>query len=389
MNFCFINPSISKRPEIYGLAKHLPKKYNITILQPSNKMRSGEICLSENIHVKHIPSTFAQLSDAVVTLPFMSRWLEELLSLIRSKKCDLIHICDYEYLTAILPIFVKRKYYVPSTIVNDALIGVVDYFFGTPLIDLLAKSYTYVLGIKILKSYDKIVFLHSKLAQKSKELGLPRKKIEVIPNGVDTNEIFNWQRVCDPEKIKEKYRMERDEKIILYVGRLVRHKRVEIVVDIIKELLNRNLKVKGIIVGEGPRRSSLEKRTKLLGIDGSILFTGYIPEEEKIEFYTIADLFVLPTLSEGLPTVLLEAAAFGIPAVATNTGGVQEIIIHGKTGFLVNKQDYRQYANYSQLILRNNDLAKRMGEAAKKHIQDNFSWNTIAKKYEVVFENLL
>jgi len=388
MNLCFINPSRSRRPEIYGLAEHLPRKYDITILQPSDKRKtSDDFNLSENVHVKYVPSIFMPLSNSVVTVPIVQKWMRELSNFIRLNKCDLVHVCDYEYLTSIPPILVKRKYgNIPMVIVNDSLIGVENYSFGSPLMDLLSKTYTYTIGIKILYSYDKIILLYSKLAERAKKLGLPEEKIWIIPNGIDIKKMFDYKRQLDAESIKRKYEITEDEKIILYVGRLVKMKRVEIVIEVIKKLLSENLKVKGLIVGDGPQRAKLEKITR--PIRHHIRFTGHLLEE-RFECYRIADLFILPSLSEGLPTALLEAASFGLPAIATNTNGIPDIIIHGKTGFLVNKWNYEGYINFARLILMDNNLARKMGDNARRHVENNFSWDMIAKKYEALIRNLI
>ncbi|HGE71387.1 TPA: glycosyltransferase family 1 protein [Candidatus Poribacteria bacterium] len=385
MNLCFINPSKSRRPEIYGLAENLPKKkYNITILQPSDKVEiHHDFYLRENIFVKHVPSFFISLSNSVVTVPVFQKWIKELFNIVRLGKADLIHVCDYEYLTSILPIFIKRKCRkIPAIIVNDALIGVGNYSFGSLPMNFLSKIYTYGLGIEVLNNYDKIILLYSELAKQAKRIGIPESKIEVIPNGINVEKIFNIQKRLNTKSIREKYGINEDEKVILYVGRLVKMKRVEIIIRTIKKLLERKLKVKGLIVGDGPQRASLRKMAYPIGTH--IKFTGYL-SEERFECYHIADLFMLPSISEGLPTVLLEAALFGLPIIATNIHGIPDIVIHGKTGFLVSIWNYDQYIEYAEHLLTNQYLAKEIGENARKHVASNFSWNKVVKKYEQVY----
>jgi len=389
MNLLFINPSRSRRPEVYGLAENLPKKYNITILQPSDKAKMhDDFYLRENIFIKYIPSFFMPLSDSVVTIPVFQKWIKELFDTIQFSEVDLIHVCDYEYLSSILPIFIKRKYgSIPTVIVNDALIGIGNYSFNSLLMDLMSSTYTYTLGIKVLKSYDKIIFIYSGLAEQAKKLGLPEEKIRIIPNGIDVEKIFGIQKQLNAKSIRKKYGITEDEQVILYVGRLVNVKRVEILIKVIKKLLKKKLKVKGLIVGDGPQRTKLEEMA--YPMNNHIHFTGYISEKEKFECYYIANMFLLPSVSEGLPTVLLEAASFGLPIIATNINGIPDIVINGKTGFLVNRKSYDQYAEYAERLLINQSLAKEMGENAKKHVASNFSWNTIAKRYDAIYEELL
>ncbi|MCR6623610.1 MAG: glycosyltransferase family 4 protein [archaeon YNP-LCB-024-027] len=391
MNLCFINPSKSRRPEIYGLAENLPKKYNITILQPSDKIKKcSNFYLRENIFVKQVPSFFMRFSDLTITIPIFKKWIKEAYDMVQLNKVDLIHVCDYEYLTSILPIYIKQKYgNISTVIVNDAILGLMNvgnYSFGSLLIDLISSAYTYTLGRKILKNYDKIILLYPKLAEQAEKLGLPREKIEIIPNGIDVEKIFDIQKHFDAEKIRGKYGIDEKEKVILYVGRLVKVKRVEIIIRVIKKLLEKNMKVKGLIVGDGPQRIKLENMAR--PINRYIKFTGYVSSKEKFECYHIADIFILPSISEGLPTVLLEAAAFGLPIIATNIHGIPYIVINGKTGFLVNGEDYNQYVEYAKHLILNQNLAKEMGENAKKHVMDNFSWKTIVKKYESIYEEL-
>ena len=388
MDLCFINPSKGWRPEIYELAKHLPKNYSMIILQPSNEAEAGKgFYLSENICVKYVPSIFAHLHNSTVTIPIFKKWVEVLFDLVRYDQCDLVHVCDYEYLTSIPPILVRLKCNdIPIVIANDALIGK-SYFFGSPVMDLMSQVYTFSMGRWILRKYNKVILLYSTLAEEARALGLPKEKISVIPNGIDVEKMISYQNRLDVESLRRRYGINEDEEVILYVGRLVKVKRVDIVLKVVEKLLNEGLNVKALIVGSGPQRAKLEK--SFHSMRHNVVFTGFISEEEKHACYSLANLFILSSLSEGLPTVLLEAASFGLPMVATNTNGVPDIITHGKTGFLANKWNYDQYVIFARRILTDEDLAKKMGEEARKHVERNFSWEIIAKKYESIYESLL
>jgi len=118
------------------------------------------------------------------------------------------------------------------------------------------------------------------------------------------------------------------------------------------------------------------------------VFTGALFGREKYECYGAVDLFMLPSLCEGLPTVLLEASAMGIPIVATSVGGIPDIVVHGKTGFLVDKLSVELYARYAANLLEHKDLAEKIGKNAREHVKTNFLWSTVAEKYERIFEKL-
>jgi glycosyltransferase involved in cell wall biosynthesis len=384
LNLLLINPSGSPRPEVYGLAKSLPPKYEIIILQPSYGIEvRRDLYLRKNVCVRYIPTIFVPVLDSIVTIPIFQKWMRELLETVKLNKIDLIHVCDYEYLTSAIPIFAKQKH-IPMVIVNDALIGV-SYSFGTTFLDRLSRGYTYSIGKKILERYDRIVLLYSKLAEETMTLGLPKEKITVIPNGIDSKMIISYKNQTDKESLRRRYAIN-DEKVILYVGRLVKVKRVNIVLEVLQKLLNEGFSVKALIVGSGPQRAWLEK--KFSSIRRNIVFTGFIPEKEKYACYSLASLFILPSISEGLPTVLLEAASMGLPIVASNVNGIPDIIIHGKTGFLVDMWCSDQYLEYTRELIMNEDLARRLGENARRHVENNFSWDVIAKKYQELYEGL-
>ena len=98
MDFCFINPSKGWRPEVYELARHLPRNHNITILQPSDNIKgTSGFSLCENIYVKYAPSTFIPLKDSIITVPNFKKWLKMMPHTVWHDTYDLIHVCDYEY----------------------------------------------------------------------------------------------------------------------------------------------------------------------------------------------------------------------------------------------------------------------------------------------------
>lgn len=388
MNVCFINPSVTQRPEIYDLAKHLPKKYNITILQPCNRIpRSQKFDLRENIHVKYVATLFVPIRNSIMTLPYPHSWVKELFNVVSKTSCDLIHVCDYEYITSMCPLLVKKSYSIPTIIVNDSLLGIGGYSLGSSTLDLLSRVYTRSLGKIILEAYDRVVLLYSNLAEQARELGISSHKIATIPNGIDTNEIYHFRKSIDFASTRRKYGIKEDERVILFIGRLVSVKRIHILIAVIKKLVQRGYKVRALIVGDGPLRSQLESLASPLR--DNIAFTGPLFGKEKYECYSAADLFMLPSQSEGLPTVLLESSAMGLPAVATNVNGIPDIIVHNETGFLVNKYDLKSFEKYTETLIENEDLTKRMGEKAREHVKDNFSWNNIAKKYKEVYQSML
>ncbi len=386
MNVCFVNPSSTRRPEIYDLAKHLPKDYNITILQPSSRTSQSQVSgICENIKVRRIPVVFLPVGDSVMTLPYPKTWMKESLTMVR-ETCDLVHVCDYEYLTSVYPLLAKKRYGIPMVIVNDSLLGIEGYSLGSLMLDFLSKAYTLSAGKRILEAYDRVVLLYSKLAKQAIGLGISESKIATIPNGIDIAEVSRFKEEIDVSRTRQKYGIKDDEHVILFVGRLVSIKRIHLIISTVIELAKQGYKVRALIVGDGPLRHQLEHSA--LPASEKVIFTGALQGREKYECYMLADLFMLPSRSEGLPTVLLESSAMGVPAVATNVNGIPDIVVHGQTGFLSDKSDFQSYEKYVKTLIENEDLAKEMGRKARAHVESNFSWSTIADKYAEIYETL-
>lgn len=386
LKLCFINPTRQGRAVVYKLAKQLArnKRYEIIILQPitGSRMRDRtRIQPTNNIEVIYFPSFF--FPNINYNIPSFRKETRILRKLLLEEKCEIIQACDYDYLSSIAPVLIKKKYKTPIVLTTDAFPGY-SWSYGNGFVDVTAKLYTYGIGKMILCSYDAVVLLYQALSEEAKTLGVPSERIRVIPNGVDFEQ---FRQNLDVDALKAQLSVRDDERVLLYVGRLSTGKRIEILIALTKTLLKEGFKLKTIIVGEGPCRRGLERFSK--SIEKNIVFTGYIPHSQVQKYYLLADLFVLPSLSEGLPTVLLEAAAAGKPCVASNVNGVPDVVIHKETGFLVDKLDLDSYVHYVKLLLADENLQKRMGKKAEKHAKESFNWGNIVNQYDKIYRQLV
>lgn len=324
MKICFINPADSPRSEVFDLSYQLNRKgHEVTILYPSR-----DISLEGKGNVKTVPFPARFLPKIHYTGPSFLREYQLIHSLVRDEGYDIVQVCDYDYLTSIPPIFLKRKLGVPVIVTTDAFPGI-SWRWGNTIVDSAAKLYTKTLGRFVLNSCDKLVVLHSSLFQDALSLGVSPSKVSVMPNGVDFEQ-FNLD--LDSSTIRRKLHIEDGQKVLLFVGRLSLVKRVDMLIEVTKKLLSQGFNIKTVIVGDGEFRDKYEKLAT--PIKGNVTFTGRIHHKELSKYYAIGDIFVLPSLSEGLPTVLLEAAAFAKPIVASKVGGIPDIIVHGHSGLL-------------------------------------------------------
>jgi glycosyltransferase involved in cell wall biosynthesis len=159
---------------------------------------------------------------------------------------------------------------------------------------------------------------------------------------------------------------------ILCVAALSRRKGHAVLLDALALLHERGTPASLTLVGHGPERARLEAQAAALGLDGAVRFAGPVANDEVPGFYARADVFCLPSFAEGLPTVLMEAMAAGLPVVATNVNGTAELVEHGESGYVVAPARADLLADALEPLLRDARLRKRVGRAARKRIEEGF-----------------
>lgn len=209
------------------------------------------------------------------------------------------------------------------------------------------------------------------------EIGLCTEKITVIHNGVDT-EKFGIS--IDKNKVREKLGISADEVTCITVARLDGQKGMENLIGAAKK----NPKIKFLIAGDGPLREELENKSK---DSENILFLGL--RRDIPELLKASDIFILPSLWEGFPNVVLEAMAANLPVIATNTSGTPEAVIDGETGMLVKPGDARQLAEAVKHMSSEPELMKEMGKRGRERAVKFFSLEEMIKKNEELYERLI
>jgi glycosyltransferase involved in cell wall biosynthesis len=142
-----------------------------------------------------------------------------------------------------------------------------------------------------------------------------------------------------------------------------------------------------VLAGEGPERASLEAQVRELGLNKRVLFLGY--RQDVPDLLACCDLFVLPSLFEGLPLSILEAMAANKPVVASAVGGNDEAIVHGETGLLVPPANPTALAAAIQMVLSNSDLSRRLAAAGKARVHEHFSAEAMVRQVAHIYEEVL
>ncbi len=179
---------------------------------------------------------------------------------------------------------------------------------------------------------------------------------------------------------------------LLFVGRLVERKGVRYLLDALA--LDPDADVRLDIVGEGPLRAALESRCSAAGLADRVTFHGFVDAHELHRRYAEAHAFVLPAAVdakgdiEGLGVVLIEAASFGLPLIASDAGGITDIVVDGDTGVLVPPGDATALAGAIRELAGDPDRARRLGRRAREHASRRFSWDRIIATLERMYHDL-
>ncbi|MEO8288304.1 MAG: glycosyltransferase [Chloroflexota bacterium] len=214
---------------------------------------------------------------------------------------------------------------------------------------------------------------------------IPARRIDVLYNGVDTAQ---FAQEYSREEVRAELGIDPGATVIGIVGRLSEEKGgVDNLIRAVGRLHVANPDLRLLIVGDGPLRSSLETVAAAGAAPGVVHFAGTRTDVARL--LGAMDMFVLPSLNEALPIVLLEAMAAGLPVVATGVGGVPEIVEDGKTGLLVPPGDQQALQAAIARLLDNPLLGKQLAAAGKANIALNFTIEKMVERLESLYDSLL
>ena len=201
--------------------------------------------------------------------------------------------------------------------------------------------------------------------------GVARGRVHIIHNAVETDDDGAHRELA--EKARRLWRVKSDERIVLAAGRLSPEKGHAYLVEAASGIVSRSheWKLRVMIAGSGPCEEKLKDQVKALGLNANVELIGHRSDLQSL--FSIADVFVLPSLSEGSPNVLLESMAAGVPIVATKVGGVPELVRNGESAILVPPGETHQLRAAILELLKNRPLASRLAAEALRNVREDFS----------------
>ncbi len=231
----------------------------------------------------------------------------------------------------------------------------------------------------ILNNADSIIALTEHMKREMQKISA--KNILVIPNGIDMAR-FNDQSPDFSDSLNSK------EKKIIFVGNLRPEKGLNYLIEAVLHISKKDINIQLLVVGDGPQRESLEKMVTKLNINDKVTFSGKTDTNRVPVYLKNSDVFVLPSLHEGFPNVLLEAMASGLPVVASDVCGINEIIEDNKNGFLVKPQNSKEIAEKILLLLDNRYLRENICKENRKKAS-RYSWQRTVHMLENVYSSTL
>ncbi len=302
----------------------------------------------------------------------------EALKTIRNEARDFDVIHSHGNLSSLLLSYVKRRapiiYTVHDTPPYSCSYGsmkeTVVHNASFSLVDLAAWRRT-----------DHLIAVSKNLKMEMMKKGIPSGKISAVHNGVSARFLQENDEGSSRRFLQEKYGIVN--RFCLYVGRLDWRKGLDYLMRAL-----RTAELRCVVVGDGPEREHLLALANVSELHDRVFFAGFVPQNDLKHFYVAADFFVLPSLAEGLPLVVLEALASGCPVIASNIAGIPEIVSDGYNGLIVPPRDTEILSKAMQKLTNDSELRRKMSQSARHTVCENFTWESIARRVLKVYDEV-
>ncbi|MGB9937074.1 MAG: glycosyltransferase family 4 protein [Methanobacterium sp.] len=341
----------------YNMAKYLSKNNDVTIITSLDEHLPNENFV-DGFNIYRIPLLRWRFIENIF-------FLYHLVLILNKINPDIIHIQDIKM--GIYGIFTKIILRKPFIVWGQGS-------------DIYTQwQFKYLISKYVLKNSDKIIALTKDMCIEIKKLY--DKQVFIIPNGIEIKRF----KYLSKENSRKIIGLLPDKYIITFVGTLRPIKGVKYLMYSIKIIKDLKIDFKVLIIGDGQDRTKLELLAKKLDITDFVEFIGRISNDNINTYMAASDVFVLPSLSEGFPVVILEAMASGLPIITTNVKGLPEIVKNYENGFTVEPKDPQKLANRILLLMENNKLSNKIsGNNKQKAIE--YDWAKVTQLLENIYQ---
>ena len=220
--------------------------------------------------------------------------------------------------------------------------------------------------------------------QLAAELGVRTDHVSVVYYGVDPAFVPG----PPPSELLDRYHL-RGHPVALFLGGLKPRKNLRLLLDIWAPVAARVPEARLVIAGGGPLRADLERHVRQLGLEGRVVFTGYVPEAEKPAHFRLADVFLFPSAMEGFGFSVAEAMSAGVPVVASDRGSIPELVAEGQSGFVCDPSVPDRFVERLLLLLGDAALREKFGAAARERADRLFRWEACVEGTRRVYEETI
>jgi glycosyltransferase involved in cell wall biosynthesis len=250
-------------------------------------------------------------------------------------------------------------------------------------ITVFGSAYDWLVGRWPFALADRIIAVSEWVKYDIAKYRIDEKKIIPVHNGINVSSF----KPAEAKNVRGQYGI--DGPMLLFVGRMITQKGIPYLIDAMPLVLRKHPDTKLLLVGRGNALESIRKKVKKMGLEKSVIFSGYMSEENLKEAYGTCDIFVLPSVWEVLPIAILEAMSSSRPVVCTGAGGNAELVKDGLNGRVVPMRDPVAIADSVSALLDDPERMRDMGKAGRRRAEDEFDWKLIARKTKEVYEDLL
>lgn len=292
---------------------------------------------------------------------------------------DVVHVHEHRQTLSIIVCYFARRYGIPYVV--QAHGSVLPFFQKEGLKNIFDK----VFGFKILHGASKVFALTEVEKEQYLKMGVEEDRIEIVPLGINIEEYSNL-----PEEgiFREKFNISKDDKLIIFIGRVHEIKGLDLLIDAFKELADSEADVKLAIVGpDDGYMDALNSRIAECGLSDKVIVTGPLYKREKQEALVDCDLFVMPSKYESFTTSGLEAMACGKPLVLTKNNHIHDWV-DGSVG-LACDDDKMSLKDAMADVLFDEELSKKFGMNGRRLIQEKYNWDMINEQILNIYESII
>lgn len=242
-----------------------------------------------------------------------------------------------------------------------------------------------VIEARVMRGVERVV-VGSEFArdQAARELGVAPEKFSVVYYGVDRK----FRLGPRPEALSRRYGLD-GTAVALFLGGLKERKNLFFLLDVWRDIARERPDARLVVAGAGPLEADLRRYARRLGDGGGVVFAGYVPEAEKVHYYNLADLLLFPSSMEGFGLTVAEAMSCGLPVVVSNRGSLPELVCDGEGGFVCDLADREQFTRKALLLLSDEALRRKFGQANVERVDRRFRWDHCADATVKIYGDVL